>query len=267
MTHCEKTTEQCVSEKTEYQALMTSYICFDLETTGLSPEKDEIIEIGAVKVIEGKVVDRFMRFVKPDTPISDMVTGITGITNEMVADAGPTDRIIFDFLQFCEDYPVLGHNLMFDYRFMCRYAGKYYMDFEKKGLDTLKIARKVLPELSSRSLESLCEHYGIINASAHRAYYDALATAKIYQTLKHYYSENHEALFVPESLKIKQKKVQPATNRQKEYLNELIKYHKISINSDLETLTRSEASRLIDRIILNHGQMSRTVGRYRNYKK
>ena len=267
MTHCGKISEQCESEKAEHKVLMTSYICFDLETTGLSPEKDEIIEIGAVKVIEGKVVDRFMHFVKPDTPISDMVTGITGITNAMVVDAGPTDRIIFDFLQFCEDYPVLGHNLMFDYRFMCRYAKKYYMDFAKEGLDTLKIARKVLPELSSRSLESLCDHYGIVNASAHRAYHDALATAKIYQTLKHYYSEKHGELFVPEPLKVKQKKVSPATNRQKEYLNELVKYHKISINNDLETLTRSEASRLIDKIILNHGQMSRPSNRYKNYKK
>ena len=252
---------------TQENNCMTSYVCFDLETTGLSPEKDEIIEIGAVKVIEGKVVDRFMRFVKPDQLISEMVTQITGITNEMVAMAGPTAQVIFDFLQFCEDYPVLGHNLMFDYRFMCRYAKKYYMDFEKIGLDTLKISRKVLTELPSRSLESLCEHYGIINASAHRAYHDALATAKIYQTLKHYYSEEYGELFVPEALKVKQKKVQPATNRQKEYLNELIKYHKISINSDLETLTRSEASRLIDRIILNHGQMTRPMNGHSARKK
>lgn len=237
--------------------MMTSYVCFDLETTGLSPEKNEIIEIGAVKVSEGKVIDRFMHFVKPDTPISDMVTGITGITNAMVADAGPTDRIIFDFIQFCGDYPVLGHNLMFDYRFMQRYAQKYYMEFEHKGVDTLKIARKVLTELPSKSLESLCEYYGIVNTAAHRAYHDALATAKLYQTLKYYFSETQAALFEPEFLQVKKKKVQPATNRQKEYLNELIKYHKISINSDLESLTRSEASRLIDRIILQNGQMAR----------
>lgn len=244
--------------------MMTSYVCFDLETTGLSPEKDEIIEIGAVKVLEGKVVDRFMRFVKPDIPISDMVTGITGITNDMVADAGPTDKIIFDFIQFCEDYPVLGHNLMFDYRFMCRYAQKYYMEFEHQGVDTLKVARKVLPDLPSKSLENLCAYYGIINASAHRAYHDALATAKLYQTLKYYFSESQADLFEPEFLQVKKKKIQPATNRQKEYLNELIKYHKISCNSDFDTLTRSEASRLIDRIILQYGQMARkSFGRYR----
>lgn len=149
--------------------MVNSYVCFDLETTGLSPEKDEIIEIGAVKVVEGKVIDRFSRFVKPDNLISPLVTSLTGISNDMVADAGPTDRTIYDFLYFCEEYPVVGHNLMFDYRFTYRYAKKYYMDFKKEGLDTLKIARKVLPELPSRSLESLCDHYGIVNVSAHRA--------------------------------------------------------------------------------------------------
>lgn len=237
--------------------MVNSYVCFDLETTGLSPEKDEIIEIGAVKVVEGKVIDRFSRFVKPDNLISPLVTSLTGISNDMVADAGPTDRTIYDFLYFCEEYPVVGHNLMFDYRFTYRYAKKYYMDFKKEGLDTLKIARKVLPELPSRSLESLCDHYGIVNVSAHRAYHDALATAKLYQTLKYYFGASEEKLFNAEPLVWKQKKVQSATNRQKEYLKELAKYHRIEVNSDLESLTRSEASRLIDKILFQYGRMAR----------
>lgn len=237
--------------------MVNSYVCFDLETTGLSPEKDEIIEIGAVKVAEGKVIDRFSRFVKPDNPISPLVTSLTGISNDMVADAEPTDRTIYDFLYFCEEYPVVGHNLMFDYRFTYRYAKKYYMDFKKEGLDTLKIARKVLPELPSRSLESLCDHYGIVNVSAHRAYHDALATAKLYQTLKYYFGASEEKLFNAEPLVWKQKKVQPATNRQKEYLKELAKYHRIEVNSDLESLTRGEASRLIDKILFQYGRMAR----------
>ena len=247
--------------------MVTSYVCFDLETTGLSPDRDEIIEIGAVKVVEGKVTDRFMHFVKPDMPISAEVSSLTGISNEMVGDAGPTDRIIYDFLQFCESYPVIGHNLMFDYRFTCRYAKKYYMDFQKEGIDTLKIARKVLPDLPSKSLESLCTYYNIVNASAHRAYHDALATAKLYQTLKHYFGAESEELFCATPLAWKQKKVQAATNRQKEYLKELAKYHKIDINGDLESLTRSEASRMIDRIILKNGQMPRSAGRRGLYNK
>ena len=74
-------------------------------------------------------------------------------------------------------------------------------------------------------------------------------------------------MFVPETLIVKEKKVQPATAKQKEYLNELVKYHKISMNHDIETLTRSEASRMIDKIILNHGQMTRVPGRRSSVRK
>ena len=236
--------------------MVTSYICFDLETTGLSPDRDEIIEIGAVKVVEGRITDRFSRFLKPDSPIPPLAESITGISNAMVEDAGPTDRIMYDFLEFCESYPLIGHNLMFDYRFTRRYAKKYYMNFEKEGLDTLKIARKLLPDLPSKSLESLAAYYGIVNPSAHRAYADALTTAKLYQTLKHYFGEEHPEQFQAQRLLVKDKKVQPATKRQKEYLNELIKYHKISVSGNTDELTRSEASRLIDKIIFQHGQMA-----------
>ena len=95
----------------------------------------------------------------------------------------------------------------------------------------------MLPDLPSKSLESLCTYYNIVNASAHRAYHDALATAKLYQTLKHYFGAESEELFCASPLAWKQKKVQAATNRQKEYLKELAKYHKIDINGDLESLT------------------------------
>ena len=81
--------------------MIKNYVAFDLETTGLSPETDQIIEIGALKVKDGKVVDRFMEFVKPDVPITSVITGITGITNEMVANARDTSEIICDFVDFC----------------------------------------------------------------------------------------------------------------------------------------------------------------------
>lgn len=237
--------------------MMTSYVCFDLETTGLSPDKDEIIEIGGVKVEEGKVTDRFSRFIKPTSPISDRVRQITGIDNDMVAEALPTEEVIFDFIEFCKGQPLLGHNISFDYRFMKRYAAKYYMPFEKAGVDTLKIARIVHKDLPSRSLGSLCDHYQIINPSAHRAYHDALATAKIYQSMKHYFGKERPELFEAISLDGERKKIQPATARQKVYLKDLAKYHKIKLSSDVDTLTRSEASRMIDGIIFRFGRMLR----------
>lgn len=84
--------------------MIKNYVAFDLETTGLSPETDQIIEIGALKVKDGKVVERFMEFVKPDQPITSAITNITGITNEMVANARATKEIIHDFTVFCEDH-------------------------------------------------------------------------------------------------------------------------------------------------------------------
>ena len=98
--------------------MIKTYVVFDLETTGLDVENDNIIEIGALKVREGKVTDRFMEFLKPDMPISPMITGITGITNEMVKNARDTKTVIRDFVNFCEDHILVGHNIMFDYKFM-----------------------------------------------------------------------------------------------------------------------------------------------------
>jgi DNA polymerase-3 subunit epsilon len=98
--------------------MLKSYIAFDLETTGLSPQEHEIIEIGALKVRDGKVVDRFMEFVHPDKPITPMITNITHITNDMVAGARSCPEVIHDFLSFCEDDVLIGHNVMFDYSFV-----------------------------------------------------------------------------------------------------------------------------------------------------
>ena len=235
--------------------MIKDYVAFDLETTGLNVETDYIIEIGALKVIGGKVYERFMEFVKPPVPISPMITNITGITNGMVASARNTRDIIRDFVEFCGDCVLVGHNIMFDYKFTKKYASEYGYSFEKSGIDTLKIARKTLCNLESKSLGTLCEHYDIINQAAHRAYHDALATAKIYHYLAHDFEDKEPKLFMPEALQFKPKKIQPCTLRQVEYLRTLCTYHKITIQENPENLTRSEMSRLIDNIITTHGKM------------
>ena len=203
------------------------------------------------------MTDRFMQFLRPDEPISPAITYITGITNEMVANARNTETVVQEFVQFCDGYMMLGHNIMFDYKFMKRYAGKYGLPFEREGLDTLKIARKVHKDLKSKSLESLCSYYEIINEAAHRAYHDALATAKIYHMMAHYYEEKYPAAFAPESLLYKPKKVQPATEKQKNFLQALILCHNLDVQADYDHLTRSEASKIIDGIILKHGNLKR----------
>ena len=233
--------------------MIKTYIAFDLETTGLDVETEEIIEIGAVKVKDGKVVDRFMEFIKPEKAITAAITNITGITNEMVATARSAEAVIKDFVSFCEDYVLVGHNIQFDYKFSKRFAAKFGLPFEKKGIDTLKIARVVHKDMESKSLGTLCEHYQIVNPAAHRAYYDALATAKLYQTLAHYFGEQEPKVFEPENLFYKPKKVQPITKKQKEFLEGLIAQYKLKPMEQLNSMTRSEASKKIDEILSSYG--------------
>lgn len=234
--------------------MIKDYVAFDLETTGLDADNDSIIEIGALKVVNGKVCERFIEFVKPQKRISPKITVITGITNEMVANARPTKDIIRDFVSFCEGYILLGHNIMFDYKFMKQHALRFGYTFEKQGLDTLKIARKTLSQLESKSLGALCEYYCITNQAAHRAYHDALATAKVYHMLAHDFESSNTKLFIPSQLQYRPKKVQPCTEKQIEYLTMLCCQHNIQIQIQPETLTRSEASKMIDNIISNYGQ-------------
>lgn len=229
--------------------MLKSYVCFDLETTGLDPLYNEIIEIGALKVRDGKVAERFMEFIHPQEEISPMITNLTGITNEMVANARPADAVISDFLEFCEDDVLIGHNVGFDYSFMKSGASNLGLTFEKFGIDTFKIAQRTLKSLPSKSLSSLCEYYQIENKAAHRAYYDALATAKLYQTLAHYFENEDPSFFKPQQLTYKIKKVQPATAKQVALLQRLCSQKKKVPEWNPDTITRSEASRLIDTLL------------------
>lgn len=229
--------------------MLKSYIAFDVETTGLDPLENEIIEIGALRVREGKVSGRFMEFIRPLSPIAPNITALTGITDEMVADARPRCSVISDFLDFCGEDVLIGHNVSFDYSFMKCSAVKEGLSFEKTGIDTLKIARKVHKDLESKSLESLCAYYNIENKSAHRAYHDALATAKLYQTLAHYFEADDPRLFRPVPLQYKVKPPQPATPKQISFLTSLSRKKNITPSWDPDTLTRSEASRLIDNML------------------
>ena len=235
--------------------MLKDYVAFDLETTGLDAENDYIIEIGALKVRDGKVIDRFMEFVKPPVLISRRITEITGITNEMVQVARDTKDIIRDFVAFCGDDVLLGHNLMFDYKFMKIYASRHGLPFEKRGIDTLKIARKVHKNLESKSLGVLCEHYHIVNRAAHRAYHDALATAKLYHMMAHDFEEEQAEVFEATTLQYRPKKVQPCTAKQIQYLRALCDYHNLPYQKEAETLSRSEVSKRIDYIIGTYGLM------------
>lgn len=232
------------------------YVSLDLETTGLEPKYHKILEIGAVKVKDFQVVDSFQMLVCPGVAISDRITQVTGITDEMVEGRPYIEEILPEFIDFCEDYVIIGHNLMFDFSFLKRNAVNSNLEFERMGIDTLKIARKHLPLLEKRSLDYLCAYYGIEDKNHHRAYNDAVAAHELYHLFcrSEFFSEK-DAAFVPQRMMYQVKKEVPATGRQIMYLNDLLKYHKIHIGADISRLTKNEASRYIDQIISQYGRI------------
>lgn len=236
--------------------MINSYISIDLETTGLEPKHDKIIEIGALRVENGEITDTFSTFVNPGRKLEERITELTGIRDEELADAPYIESVLPELLVFMGDLPILGHSILFDYSFLKKAAVNQKLSFEKRAVDTLKIARKYLTELESRSLDYLCNYYAIPH-QAHRALEDARATHLLYHKLveQFYEKETGEGgLFVPTALSYQVKRDTPATKAQKEQLLRLLEQKKINLPVDVERLTRSEASRYVDKV--KSGQIS-----------
>ena len=163
------------------QSLDDTFVVFDIETTGLSKETESITEIGAVKVVDGKIIDRFSTFVNPERPIPAEITKLTGITNEMVADAPVIPEILPKFLEFCQDAVLVAHNANFDTGFIRLNAErKCGIEVKNTVLDTLELSRALLPELKKHKLDIICEQLGVSLEGHHRAVNDAEATAEVF---------------------------------------------------------------------------------------
>ena len=163
------------------QSLDDTFVVFDIETTGLSKETESITEIGAVKVVDGKIIDRFSTFVNPERPIPAEITKLTGITNEMVADAPVITEILPKFLEFCQDAVLVAHNANFDTGFIRLNAErKCGIEVKNTVLDTLELSRALLPELKKHKLDIICEQLGVSLEGHHRAVNDAEATAEVF---------------------------------------------------------------------------------------
>lgn len=231
-----------------------SYISIDLETTGLEPKKDKIIEIGALRVEKGRITDTFSTFVNPGCKLEERITELTGICDEDLKEAPGIQEVLPELLEFMGDLPILGHSILFDFSFLKRAAVNEKIVFEKNAIDTLKIARKYLPELESRSLDYLCNYYQIPH-QAHRALEDAKATHLLYGRLAEaFYDKEWGGLFQPVPLHYQVKRDTPATKAQKEQLVRLLEQKQITLPVEIERLTRSEASRYVDKI--KSGQIS-----------
>lgn len=155
-------------------------VVFDIETTGLDPANDQIIELGAVKIIDGNIVEKFSTFVKPTKKIPYEVIDLTGITNEMVENAPPVEYVIKEFYDFTRDCIISGHNVIgFDMKFVRRFGEELGLEFDNEIIDTLNESRRVLLKLSHYNLGTVVKALGLTLEGAHRAWNDAYATAQV----------------------------------------------------------------------------------------
>lgn len=245
--------------------MINNFIAVDLETTGLSPEEDRIIEIGAIKVIQGEVVSWFSEFINPERELPKRIVDLTGIRDEMLVNAKKEDEVLKEFFEFSENFILLGHNILFDYSFLKAGMQRLQLKYFKSGIDTLRLSKLFHREMPSRKLGDMCSYYGIQLVHAHRAMDDADAAKELYFKLSQsFYSENKEE-FEPLELNYKIKKREPITEKQKKYILNLMKYHNLEwscfklkgMEKQIEELSKSEASKIIDSIILRYGKQIR----------
>lgn len=160
-----------------------TFVVVDIETTGLSYlGGDKITEIGAVKIIDGKIVDKFQTLINPEKKITEEITKLTGIDDEMVKDMPTFDKVIPDFFKYADGSVIVGHNLDFDYKFIKFYAKDCGYIFTNDGIDTLSLAKEVVPRLKNYKLNTVCDRFSI-EFLHHRALSDAHATAKLFLEL------------------------------------------------------------------------------------
>ena len=156
------------------------FVVFDLETTGTECPPDEITEIGAVKVRNGKIIETFTTLVKPKQSISETITKITGIDDELVKNAPSIAQVLPDFYKFCDGAVLVAYNIPFDYKFINHYGLQIGYKFDNPQIDAMYLARVGVPGLTRFRLKDVVERLNISLVNAHRALNDTVATAKVF---------------------------------------------------------------------------------------
>ncbi|WP_250277817.1 3'-5' exonuclease [[Clostridium] colinum] len=160
-----------------------NYIVLDFETTGLSHINDKIVEIGALKIIDNNIKDKFDTLINPKTTIPPFISSKINITNDMVKNKPFIEDIFKDFFDFLEDLPLVIHNAKFDMKFLIHNTNNLGFDIKNSALDTVSVTKTLFPELKKYNLAFLCNHFNISNPNAHRAMSDVLATYELYKIL------------------------------------------------------------------------------------
>ena len=163
---------------------LSSFIAFDFETTGLDHQNDKIIEVAAIKFIDGEIADRYVELVNPGMPIPVVITEITGISDKMVRSSPSEELIIDDLLSFIGNNPLVAHNIHFDEKFLYQLCNRLGRNVLKNAqYDTLQLARSVLYDQPVFNLSALSEYFGLSSKGAHRAEKDTENTGLIFLEL------------------------------------------------------------------------------------
>ena len=225
--------------------MISDYIAIDLETTGIRLSKDKIIEVGLLKVKDSHIIDTFSCVINPDMQVDDKILELTKISKNELENAKRIHEVINHIVNFCEEYVLLGHNTIFDYSFVKKEANRAGLEFEKRGIDTYKLCKKVLPENVRKNLTDACGYFGIERKNSHRAFSDAYYTHVLFQEI----IKNFKTLEISsEAMKVKIKKFVPIRKRTKEDLQKLLNCHRIGCKVNIDLLSESEAKRMMDKI-------------------
>ena len=186
--------------------LVNSYIVLDIETTGLDLVYDEIIEIGALKVVNGQIVETFSELVRPNNKISQFISSLTGITNEMLDSAQEIDKVLPRFIDFAQNMLIVGHNVNFDINFIYDYTlNVLNKPFANNFIDTLRLSRKIFNNLKNHKLQTISKSLNFDEKIHHRAICDCKITYKIYEYIKQHIIDkklNLLELFTPKTKKL-----------------------------------------------------------------
>ena len=174
------------------KTLPDSFVCLDIETTGLSPVYDDIIEISALRVEDGKITDSFSEIINIRRPLPPFISSLTGITDAMIAGGSEAEDVLARFLDFTGDSVIMGHNVNFDINFLYdNCMARLGAVFSNPYVDTLTIARKLLPQLPHHRLDDLMRYYGIRARDTHRALHDCELTVACYYNMKEEMAYEH----------------------------------------------------------------------------
>ena len=221
------------------------YTVVDIETTGFDPMFDEIIEVAGIKYRGRNEVGRFQSLVKPDDGIPDYITALTGITNEMVTDAPGIEDVLPRFLEFIGEDIVVGHNVHFDVDFLYDYAEDFELKpFSNDLVDTLRLSRRLYPELQSHKLSALAAHFGVEPDGEHRALADCVTTQKCLSAMDAYAAQNGG---IPESAEDLYRKLSKTIVAETSDFDpdSLIYGRTFAFTGKLERMTRKEAMQAV----------------------